>query len=195
MGHKSDLYDVSGDHYKSKIVNYPLGGGASGRLFLNLREDKGYTYGVYSFFNASKYTGAFTVFSSVKTSATDSALIEIFNEINDITNNGLTDDEVSSTKSSMLNSEALKYETPRKKIGFLNKMLKYNLDDSFIQDQVNVLNSISKEELNALAKAKIHPDKMTIVIVGNKYLIKKKLENLQSSKDGMKFNFKVTEIK
>ena len=150
---------------------------------------------MYSFFNASKYTGAFTVFSSVKTSATDSALIEIFNEINDITNNGLTDDEVSSTKSSMLNSEALKYETPRKKIGFLNKMLKYNLDDSFIQDQVNVLNSISKEELNALAKAKIHPDKMTIVIVGNKYLIKKKLENLQSSKDGMKFNFKVTEIK
>ena len=95
----------------------------------------------------------------------------------------------------MLNSEALKYETPRKKIGFLNKMLKYNLDESFIQDQVNVLNSISKEELNALAKAKIHPDKMTIVIVGNKYLIKKKLENLQSSKDGMKFNFKVTEIK
>ncbi|MDC0249697.1 insulinase family protein [Flavobacteriales bacterium] len=195
MGHKSDLYDASGDHYKSKIVNYPLGGGASGRLFLNLREDKGYTYGVYSFFNASKYTGAFTVFSSIKTSATDSALIEIFNEINDITNNGLTEEEVKSTKSSMLNSEALKYETPRKKIGFLNKMLKYNLDDTFIEDQVEVLNSISKEELDALAKAKIHPDKMTIVIVGNKYLIKKKLENLQSSKDGMRFNFKVTEIK
>ena len=95
----------------------------------------------------------------------------------------------------MLNSEALKYETPGKKIGFLNKMLKYNLDDSFIQEQVDVLNNISKEELNALAKAKIHPDKMTIVIVGNKYLIKKKLENLQSGKDGMNFNFKVTEIK
>ena len=195
MGHKSDLYDVSGDHYKSKIANYPLGGGASGRLFLNLREDKGYTYGVYSFFDASKYTGAFTVFSSVKTSATDSALVEIFNEINDITINGLTEDEVASTKSSMLNSEALKYETPGKKLGFLNKMLKYNLDESFISDQVDVLNNISKSELDALAKAKIHPDKMTIVIVGNSYLIKKKLENLSSGKDGMKFNFKVNEIK
>ena len=195
MGHKSDLYDVAGDHYKSKIVNYPLGGGASGRLFLNLREDKGYTYGVYSFFNASKYTGAFTIFSSVKTAATDSALIEIFNEVNDITTNGITEKEIASTKSSMLNSEALKYETPGKKLGFLNKMLKYNLDESFITDQVEVLNNISKAELDALAKAKIHPDKMTIVIVGNSYLIKKKLENLGTGKDGMKFNFKVTEIK
>ena len=103
--------------------------------------------------------------------------------------------EIESTKSSMLNSEALKYETPGKKLGFLNKMLKYNLDESFITDQVEVLNNISKAELDALAKAKIHPDKMTIVIVGNSYLIKKKLENLGTGKDGMKFNFKVTEIK
>ena len=95
----------------------------------------------------------------------------------------------------MLNSEALKYETPSKKIGFLNKMLKYNLDDTFINQQVKVLNSITKEELNALAKLKIHPDKMTIVIVGNRYLIKEKLENLKSTKDGMSFNFRVTEIK
>ena len=95
----------------------------------------------------------------------------------------------------MLNSEALKYETPGKKLGFLNKMLKYNLDESFITDQVEVLNNISKAELDALAKAKIHPDKTTIVIVGNSYLIKKKLENLGTGKDGMKFNFKVTEIK
>ena len=49
---------------------------------------------VYSFFNASKYTGAFTIFSSVKTSATDSALIEIFNEVNDIATNGITTNEI-----------------------------------------------------------------------------------------------------
>ena len=49
-----------------------------------------------------------------------------------ITTNGITEEEIASTKSSMLNSEALKYETPGKKLGFLNKMLKYNLDESFI---------------------------------------------------------------
>ena len=47
MGHKSNKYDVDGEYFKSRIMNYPLGGGASARLFLNLREDKGYTYGVY----------------------------------------------------------------------------------------------------------------------------------------------------
>lgn len=195
LGHKSGTFDVDGDYFKSNIMNYPLGGGASGRLFLNLREDKGYTYGVYSFFRASEYTGSFTVFSSVKTEATDSALVEIFNELNAMTTTGVTADELASTKSSMLNSEALEYESPGQKLGFLNKMLKHNLDESFIDAQTEVLNNITLDEINALAKAKIHPDKMTIVIVGNKYLIKKKLQNLQSKKDGVKYNFKITEIK
>ena len=195
LGHTADNFDVAGDHFKSKVMNYPLGGGASGRLFLNLREDKGYTYGVYSFFRASEYTGAFTVFSSVKTEATDSALVEIFNELNAMTTTGLTADELASTKSSILNSEALEYESPGQKLGFLNKMLKHDLDKSFIDAQTDVLNDITLDEINALAKAKIHPDKMTIVIVGNKYLIKKKLQNLQSNTDGVKYNFKVTEIK
>jgi len=195
LGHTADNFDVAGDHFKSKVMNYPLGGGASGRLFLNLREDKGYTYGVYSFFRASEYTGAFTVYSSVKTEATDSALVEIFNELNAITTTGVTADELASTKSSILNSEALEYESPGQKLGFLNKMLKHDLDESYIDVQTDVLNKITLDEINAIAKAKIHPEKMTIVIVGNKYLIKKKLQNLQSNTDGVKYNFKVTEIK
>jgi zinc protease len=150
---------------------------------------------VYSFFRASEYTGAFTVYSSVKTEATDSALVEIFNELNAMTTTGVTAEELASTKSSILNSEALEYESPGQKLGFLNKMLKHDLDESFIDAQTDVLNNITLDEINAIAKAKIHPEKMTIVIVGNKYLIKKKLQNLESNTDGVKYNFKVTEIK
>jgi zinc protease len=112
-----------------------------------------------------------------------------------MTTTGVTADELASTKSSILNSEALEYESPRKKLGFLNKMLKHDLDESFIDAQTDVLNNITLDEINSLAKAKIHPEKMTIVIVGNKYLIKKTLQNLQSNTDGIKYNFKVTEIK
>ncbi len=112
-----------------------------------------------------------------------------------MTTTGVTAEELASTKSSILNSEALEYESPRKKLGFLNKMLKHDLDESFIDAQTDVLNNITLDEINALAKAKIHPEKMTIVIVGNKYLIKKKLQNLESNTDGVKYNFKVTEIK
>ena len=90
MGHKSNKYDVDGEYFKSRIMNYPLGGGASARLFLNLREDKGYTYGVYSFFNGSKNNGSFTIFSSVKTDVTDSALVEILYEVENYVSDGIT---------------------------------------------------------------------------------------------------------
>ena len=195
MGHKSDSYDVSGINFKSQIMNKSLGGGASGRLFLNLREDKGYTYGAYSFFQGDKNTGLFGIQTSVKTEVTDSALTEVFNILDDYTNKGLTEDELLSTKNSYLNSASLKYETPNQKLGFLNRILTYNLDGTYIDKQADILNSISLNEINSLASTKIKTSEMAIVIVGNKYLIKKKLENLSSSKDGMKFNFKINEIK
>jgi zinc protease len=195
MGHLADKYDVDGDHFKSKIMNYPLGGGMSGRFFLSLREDKGWTYGANSFFQASKDQGVFAMFSSVKTEATDSALVEIFREFNSYTTTGITEKELRFTKDAFLGGEALKYETSGQKLGFLNRILTYDLDKSYIDKQADVLNSITKADIDAIAKAKIQPDKMTIVIVGNKYLIKQKLKNLESSTDGMKYNFKITEIK
>ena len=195
MGHKSDSYDADGINFKSQIMNKSLGGGASGRLFLNLREDKGYTYGAYSFFQGDKNTGLFGIQTSVKTEVTDSALTEVFNILDDYTNKGLTKDELSSTKNSFLNSASLKYETPNQKLGFLNRILTYDLDGSYIDKQAGILNSISLNEINSLASSKIKTSEMAIVIVGNKYLIKKKLENLSSNKDGMKFNFKINEIK
>ena len=195
MGHLSDKYDVDGDHFKSKIMNYPLGGGMSGRLFLNLREDKGWTYGAYSFFNASDKNGFFGMSSSVKTEATDSAISEIFKVFNSYTTDGISEKELKFTKDAFLGGQALKYETPSQKLGFLNRILTYDLDKSYLDKQADILNTITKSDIDAIAKAKIHPDKMAIVIVGNKYLIKKKLENLKSSKDGMQYNFKINEIK
>jgi hypothetical protein len=61
--------------------------------------------------------------------------------------------------------------------------------------ELDILNSISLEEVNSIASKKIKPSEMSIVIVGNKYLIKKKLENLSSTKDGTKFKFKINELK
>ena len=103
--------------------------------------------------------------------------------------------ELKFTKDAFLGGEALKYETVGQKLGFLNKILTYDLDKSYIEKQADILNSISKADIDAIAKAKIKPDKMAIVIVGNKYLIKEKIKNLGSKTDGMKYNFKITEIK
>jgi len=195
MGHKSDSYDAYGDYFKSQVMNKSLGGGASGRLFLNLREDKGYTYGAYSFFMGEKETGVFGIQTSVKTEVTDSALSEIFSILDNYTNNGITEEELSSTKKSFLNSASMKYETPNQKLRFLNRILTYDLDPSYIDKQSEILNKMSLEEINSIASSKIKPNQMAVVIVGNKYLIKKKIQNLTSSKDGMKYNFKINEIK
>ena len=89
----------------------------------------------------------------------------------------------------------MKYETPNQKLGFLNRILTYDLDPSYIDKQADILNDMTLNEINTIASNKIRPDEMAIVIVGNKYLIKKKLEKLSSTKDGMKFNFKINDIK
>ena len=89
----------------------------------------------------------------------------------------------------------MKYETPSQKLGFLNRILTYDLDPSYINKQADILNDITLNQINTIASNKIKPKEMAIVIVGNKYLIKKKLENLSFSNDGMKFDLKINEIK
>jgi zinc protease len=176
IGNLGMKYDATGDFFRANVMNFALGGSFNSRLNLNLREAKGYTYGIYSGFSGSKYPGTFTVFASVKKSATDSCLTEIIKELKNYSANGLTDDEYTYTKNSLLNSEALKYETTFDKAGFLSQIAQYNLPYDYTKQQAKILNEISKEDLNALAKKYLDPGKLTIVVVGNKYYLKDKLE-------------------
>ena len=88
----------------------------------------------------------------------------------------------------------MKYETPNQKIGFLNRILSNDLDASYIDEQSNILSSMTLGEINYIASNEIRKDELAIVVVGNKYLIKEKLENL-SSNEGKRFNFEVIDIK
>ena len=88
----------------------------------------------------------------------------------------------------------MKYETPNQKIGFLNRILSNDLDASYIDEQSNILSTMTLGEINDIASNEIRKDELAIVVVGNKYLIKEKLENL-SSNEGKRFNFEVIDIK
>ena len=118
----------------------------------------------------------------------------IFTILNDYTTTGLSNDELISTKNSFLNSASMKYETPNQKIGFLNRILSNDLDASYIDEQSNILSSMTLGEINDIASNEIRKDELVIVVVGNKYLIKEKLESL-SSNEGKRFNFEVIDIK
>ncbi len=181
-GHLSMPYDATGDFFKAKITNFSFGGSFNSRLNLNLREDKGYTYGIRAGFSGTKNPGMFYISASVRTNATDSALLEINKELINFVNKGVTDEDVAYTKSSMLNSDALKFETPMDKANFLSRIAEYNLPKDFTTQQNTVLKNITKADIDKIAKDFMHPDKMVIVVVGNKYLIKKQLEGLGMGK-------------
>ncbi|HKR06730.1 MAG TPA: pitrilysin family protein [Bacteroidia bacterium] len=178
IGNPGLPYDATGDYYKSNVMNFSFGGSFNSRLNLNLREDKGYTYGIRSTFTGTKYPGTFIISASVKKNATDSCLTEIMKEVTNFRNAGLKDEEVTFTKNSYLNSDALKYEAPFQKAGFLSRIVRYNLPGDFTSQQNKILNDLSKNELNDLAKKYISPDKFVVLVVGNKYSIKSKIEKL-----------------
>lgn len=171
MGYPSLKYDATGDYFKNQIANFIFGGNFNSRLNLNLREEKGYTYGIYSGFSGGKYTGAFTISSSVKRPATVLSLIEITKEFNKYVKDGITDADLEFTKNSMLNVEALKYESPWQKASFLSNIVRNNLPKDYVAQQNQILKSITKDEVNAQIKKYFDINKMTTVIVGDKVYI------------------------
>ena len=181
MGYPSLKFDATGDFYKNRIANFIFGGNFNSRLNLNLREQKGYTYGIRSSFSGGKYTGMFSINSSVKRNSTALSLAEIIKEFKKYETQGINDNELVFTKSSLLNEEALKYESPFQKANFLASIIKYNLDKNYTNKQNEILKNITKEEVNQQIKKHFDSNKLTTVVVGDKYIIESLLE--KASKD------------
>lgn len=162
------LYDVNGEFYKAGLMNYNLGGAFNSRININLREDKGWTYGSRTGFDASKYGGTFEFSAGIKAEATDSALAEIIKEIKGFTEGGIKDEEMKFMKSAIGQRDALKYETPAQKAGFIGRILEYNLPGDYVDQQNKILKGLSNDDVNALSKKWLPLDKMNILLVGDK---------------------------
>lgn len=171
-------YDATGEFYKVGLMNYALGGAFNSRVNLNLREDKGWTYGARCGFGGDKYIGTFEFSSGIKATATDSALVEVMKELSTYAKSGIKDDEVAFMKSAIGQRDALRYETPIQKAGFIERILEYNLSPDFADQQVKILEAINKNDINALAGKWINTDKMNILLVGDKAKILPGLQRL-----------------
>ncbi|MHC2992925.1 peptidase M16 [Pontibacter sp. HJ8] len=179
IGYVSMPFDALGDYYKSGLMNYTLGGAFNSRINLNLREDKGYTYGARSGFSGGQYGGTFTSAAGVRADATAESVTEFMKELTDYRNNGIREDEVAFMKSSIGQSDARKYETPGQKAGFLGRLLEYDLKKDYVKKQTDILNKITKQEIDALAKKNLPVENMHIVVVGDKKTVLPKLQKLQ----------------
>jgi Predicted Zn-dependent peptidases len=165
-------YDALGDFYRAGIMNYPFGGAFNSRLNLDLREDKGWTYGARGGFGGNKYTGTYTFSSGIKANATDSALTDFLNILKEYKAKGVTKEELAFTQMSMGQSEAREYELGYQKANFLSNIQENNLPADFPKKQNDILNKMTVEDVNKVA-AQYLPNaaKMNILLVGDKAMV------------------------
>jgi zinc protease len=168
IGKRDMTYDATGEYFRADLMNYNLGGAFNSRINLNLREDKGYTYGARSFFNGNDFRGIFRAQAGVRADTTADSILQFRNEINAFKENGLTDEELMFMKSAIGQRDARAYETPNQKLGFLSEIMTYGLDKAFVDEQNTILADIDKAELNLLAAKHLMLNEMITVVVGDK---------------------------
>ncbi|MEM9234228.1 MAG: insulinase family protein, partial [Pseudomonadota bacterium] len=177
IGKRALPYDATGTYYRAGLMNYALGGAFNSRINLNLREDKGYTYGARSFFSGSEKYGTYRAQAGVRTDATKESIIEFFSEIEQYREDGITQDELTFTKQAVGQREARDYETPFQKLGFLSNILTYDLDEDFVDEQQEILSSLTEQQVDALA-ADLLDGEMALVVVGDRAMIEDGLREL-----------------
>ncbi len=178
MGYPSLKYDALGDYYLANLMNFNLGGTFDSRINLNLREDKGYTYGISSGFSGGKELGSFRISSEVNKQATTDSIREVLTELEEYSARGMTEDEYGFMQNAIGQRDARAYETPGAKLGLLSQILRHDLPLDYRKLQKNLLRETDRETLNELAGRLIDADNMAIVVVGDIPEIRPELETL-----------------
>lgn len=160
----------------SNVMNNILGGGFSGRLFANLREKHGFTYGAYSSLSSSKQIGIFSAEASVRNEKTDSSIQEILNELNLIRTTKVGDTELSRMKNYLAGGFARSLENPITIANFALAIARNNLPEDYYQKYLTNLAAVDAQKVQEVANSLLNPSKMHIVIVGNAKQIAKGLE-------------------
>ncbi len=166
IGHLS-VATTDADYYPLTVLNYVLGGAFSSRINMNLREDKGYTYGARSSFSGGLEPGPFAASGGIHTAVTKEAVAEFLKELRGILD-GITEEELAFAKSALAQSAARQYEGSRARLGLLENVRKYGYPDDYPEQQLRQLDALTVAELKTLARKHLKPESMAILVVGDK---------------------------
>jgi zinc protease len=155
------------DLYALTLMNRILGGGADSRLFLILREEKGWTYGAYSGFSRPRGTGAFQASAEVRTEVTDSALVELIAQLNRMRNEVPADSEVQAAKNYLVGRFPLSIETSEQIAGAVANARLLGLGDDYVLRYRERLAAVTRAQIGAAARNRLTTDRMVIVVVGD----------------------------
>lgn len=149
-----------------QVANQVLGGSASSRLFMDLRERRSLTYGAYSNVEEREQVGAFTAVAAVRTDVTAQAMAAFFEHLVAISSVAPSDDETQLARQYLSNSFPLTIDTSGKIAGLVAGLRGFGLPDNYWETFRTRIRSVTPEEALAAARANVRPEQMVIVLVG-----------------------------
>lgn len=164
--------------YAATVMNKVLGDGASGRLFMTLREAKSWTYGAYSTFERRKGLGYFVANTEVRTDVTDSALVELLAQLKRVTVEPIPAAEIDAAKNAIAGAFPLKIESSAQVAAQVAAVKLYELSPTYLQSYRQKIAAVTSVAAQTAAVGGIHPDKAVIVVVGDGTKIYEKLKKI-----------------
>lgn len=155
------------DYFSATVMNQVLGAGASSRVFMNLREEKGYTYGAYTRLDMKRFAGEFEATAEVRTAVTGDSLKEFFYELNRIRVEQASAEELADAKSYLTGVFPIRAETQEGLTGLIVNQLLYDLPEDYLQTYRSKVDAVTFEDVQRVANAYIEPEKLAMVIVGD----------------------------
>lgn len=158
---------IDPDYYALDVMNQIVGGGASARLFLNLREDKGYTYGAYSRFSALKYRGTFRADTEVRTEVTKGSMDELMYELKRIRDERVQQDEFDRAKRTIIGRFAVQLESPQTLLNDIITQKLYGLPADYWDVYPHKIAAITQDDVQRVAKKYLDLAHLQVVAVGD----------------------------
>lgn len=171
-----ELQKGDDDYFPVLIADQILGGGGEGRLFLNLREDKGYTYGAYSSTGDDKYVASFVATASVRNAVTDSAVVAFLDELYRIRDEKVSDEELENAKAKYTGNFVMALEQPSTIAQYALNIETDNLPDDFYETYLQKINQVTAEDIQRVAQKYFLADNARIVVAGKGSEVADKLE-------------------
>ena len=175
-----DFNKKESDYFSALVANRILGGGGAGRLFNNLREDKGWTYGSYSGISESDKTkGIVIAQAQVRNEVVDSAAVELLMELDKMRNTLVTDEEINSAKAKYTGNFVMSLEDPSTIAGIALNIITEDLPEDYYNSFLENINNVTKEDIQKASQNYFTPNKTRIFITGKGSEILEKVDNIE----------------
>ena len=185
-----DFNKNNSDYFAALVANRILGGGGAGRLFNNLREDKGWTYGSYSGISESyKTKGTVIAQAQVRNEVTDSAAVELLMELDKMKNSFVTDEELNSAKAKYTGNFVLSLENPSTIAGFARNIITQKLPEDYYNSFLENINNVTKEDVQKAANNYFLTDNTRVFITGKGSEILESIENIEYNGQKVKVRY------